>query len=510
MVNKAKINIVQYPQDTTSTGGPGGNVDHQFLDYLGESPFLFSFNDTLKADSTLETQITFIELLKYRSGEMLYVYPAKLPTFTGQTINRFEIAVTLNSERTITDFNSPSNPDCNIEFGPGTGSLSYRAENISSLQNFSAAYAVSQEEFGVFVTGVKPPGEDGYFLMLAEPDPSTSQQQVIDKIFTYIIDVSGSMSGEKILQAKEAARYCIEHLNAGDKFNIIKFNSSATRFRNQPIDATMANIQLGLDWIDALQAGGGTNLGEALLSGLDQNMGSETSNIFIFLTDGRGSINFDEVKAANTKNVSIFVFGIGQGVDEITLRRIAADNNGIAEFLGNDQVANRIPDFYNKIKDPLILNVEVDFTGGDIKEVYPLQLPDIYVGEQLVITGRYQSSGSATVDLVGKSINDTVRYTYTFSLPDDSTGNIFIPKMWAKQKIESLLLLIAQFGEDSNQGKEYIVEVIRLSKKYGIMTPYTSFKDEGDATGVEFEDLVMPDATPFTFQLMQNLLLFHL
>ena len=161
-----KATITGEPQDTTSTGGPGGNVDHQFLDYLGESPFLFSFNDTLKADSTLETQITFIELLKYRSGEMLYVYPAKLPTFTGQTINRFEIAVTLNSERTITDFNSPSNPDCNIEFGPGTGSLTYRAENISSLQNFSAAYAVSQEEFGVFVTGVKPPGEDGYFPCL--------------------------------------------------------------------------------------------------------------------------------------------------------------------------------------------------------------------------------------------------------------------------------------------------------------------------------------------------------
>ncbi|NUO83338.1 VWA domain-containing protein, partial [candidate division KSB1 bacterium] len=302
--------------------------------------------------------------------------------------------------------------------------------------------------------------------------------------------------------AKAAALFTVDHLNASDRFNVIKFNSSVTMFRPNPVPAEFNEVQQALAFIDAISANGGTNLQGAVLAGLGQEMSDTTANVIIFITDGIAALDQQAVIAANTKKVRIFVFGIGTDVNKNLLTQLAANNNGLAEFLGNDEVTQRISEFYAKIRNPLLQNIRLTFTPTAVDEVYPLQLPDIYVGQQLIVLGRYAQPGPAQVTLTGTSFGEETRYEYPVSFTADSLANRFLPRMWAKSKIGALLVLMSGVPEGSNQWEEWKKEVIRLSLLYGILTRFTSFKDPGPPTFVEEENAGM--IAPSDFVLQQN------
>ncbi len=489
-------------QDTSGVIDPGGQVDQQYLDYLGEAPFLFALKDSLLADSTIVIELTFIELLQYRLGLVVYDYPLDLKTFAQQALERFSVQLSLRSERDLVSLTNPSHGATATSFSDSAATLSFTQSNMPANSNFVAQYEVSQRDLGVFLLSHKPRTEDGFFIMLAEPDPNTSQQEIIDKVFTFIIDVSGSMFGQKIEQAKAAARYTIDNLNAEDRFNVIKFNSSVTKFRANPVSADFNEVQQALAFIDNISAGGGTNLQAALLAGLGQQMSDTTANVIIFITDGIAPLDQQAVIAANTKKVRIFVFGIGADVNKDLLTQLAANNNGLAEFLGTDEVTQRISEFYAKIRNPLLQNLRLTFTPTAVDEVYPLQLPDIYVGQQLIVLGRYAQPGAAQVTLTGASFGEEVRYDYPVSFTADSSANRFLPRMWAKSKIDALLVLMSGVPVGSNQYEEWKKEVIRLSLEYGILTRFTSFTDPGPPTFVE--ETSASAVAPSNYVLQQN------
>jgi Ca-activated chloride channel family protein len=201
--------------------------------------------------------------------------------------------------------------------------------------------------------------------------------------------------------------------------------------------------------------------------------------------------------------VRIFVFGIGTDVNKPLLTQLAANNNGVAEFLENGEVNQRISEFYAQIRDPLLQDINLAVTPTTVSEIYPLQLPDIYVGQQLVVLGRYAQPGAAQVALSGSTFGSPVRYDYAVNFTADSLANRFLPRMWAKYKIEALLVLMAGVPQGSNQWEEWKREVIRLSLLYGILTKFTSFSDPGNPSSVE-EEPANPAATPASFVLHQN------
>lgn len=496
--------ITGSPQDTSGIIDPGGDSDRLFREYLGEAPFFFTFRDSLPADSALTVELTYIELLRYRSGEVIYDYPLDLRVFSQLPLNAFRLALQLRSARKLIGLTNPTHGATAANFTDSTATLLFEQENLAADRDFRVHYQVSQKDLGVFLLSHQPQNEDGYFIMLAEPDPTTGQEEVIDKIFTFIIDVSGSMWGEKIEQAKAAALFIVDHLNADDHFNVIKFNTTVTKFRANPVPAASNEIAAARDFINQITAYGGTDLQSALLAGLGQQMSDTTANIIIFITDGIASLDQQAVINANTHNVRIFVFGIGSDVNQALLTQVATNNNGIAEFLGNDEVNSRISAFYSKIRNPLLQNIRIDFTPAVTSEVYPLQLPDIYVGEQLVVLGRYAQPGPAQVTLLGAGAGTPVRYDYSVNFTADSLANRFLPRMWAKYKIDALLVLMAGVPQGSNQWEEWKKEVIRLSLLYGILTPFTSFTDPGTPPTSVAESSHEVFAPPETFVLLQN------
>ena len=222
---------------------------------------------------------------------------------------------------------------------------------------------------------------------------------------------------------------------------------------------------------------GGTNINDALLLGLAQS--EDAVNMIIFLTDGLPTVGetdnesiIQNVTKANEKNARIFVFGVGYDVNTHLLDRIAGQNSGVSDYVRPDEdIEVKISAFFAKINNPVLSNPRLEFNTIDVRDAYPRQIPDIFAGMQIIQFGRYTNSGSTAIYLTGEVNATERRFTYEASYPAENLKNEFIPRLWATRKIGYLMDEIRLHGEN----QELVDEIVHLSKKYGIITPYTSF-----------------------------------
>jgi Ca-activated chloride channel family protein len=371
--------------------------------------------------------------------------------------------------------------------------------------DYEVLYTLSLEELGLFGFSVLQPDslvpdslENGYFVFVAEPDPS-SNTDIIEKIFTLIIDRSGSMSGSKIIQARNAASFIVQNLNEGDKFNIVDFSDNISSFRPNHVEYNQTNQSQALAYISALQANGLTNISGAFDTAVPQfnNANDSTANIIIFLTDGVPTAgisgteqlvaHINQLVQTTETDLMIFSFGIGLDVNQQLLGLISNSNSGFATFLLNNELEEVITTFYLKIRNPVLLNTSISFGSTDVVEVYPDPLPNLYKGQQMIVSGRYNTPGVTSVTLQGDAFNQPVSYNYNLELSDSSSFNYrFIPKVWAKQKIEYLLVQYYLLNPNSPEAKEIKNKIIQISIAYGVISPFTSFTG-GGTTNLEEE-----------------------
>jgi Ca-activated chloride channel family protein len=199
----------------------------------------------------------------------------------------------------------------------------------------------------------------------------------------------------------------------------------------------------------------------------------------------------------------VFCFGIGSYVNEQLLTLISANNNGIAEFLKDDELYSRITSFYLKIRNPVLLDTDISFSPPVVNEVYPSPLPNLYKGQQMLVTGRYKQAQSITVNLDGNAFAQPVSYQYTFNLADSNAQQYqFLTKVWAKQKIEYLLIQYYSLDPNSAQAQALKEQIVDLSISYGVITPFTSFTPP--PLGFENEEDSVNPQIADTFELLGN------
>jgi|GEM_PF-435698 len=516
------------PQDTTLPGGGSGEqTAYQLLEYLGDTPLYFSIEDTIGVNETLTVEITYVELLDYMLGKVNFSYPNDYRQIQTQSLKKQEFSFALVSSRTIEQLTMRSSQSPAERRNDGlTASLSFQGSDVPAEEDFHVEYELSQDEFGLYSMSTMLPDSlvpdpyGGFFLFIAEPEPVESSA-VLEKVFMMIIDRSGSMGGQKIIQAKSAASFIVNNLNRGDLFNIVDFESGATSFRSQPVENTAANRDAALSYIDEIEAGGGTNIWGAFDTAIPQfgTVQDNYANIILFFTDGHGSSGTQELvdhvvelEEQTGKDVSIFPFGIGSSTNEQLLNMLAAQNNGLAEFLGNDEVEDRISEFYLQVQNPVLLEPSMIFTGGEITETYPDPLPDLYIGSQLLVTGRYKTATPAELTLNGTAFGDPVSYEYQLQLADSAAERYrFLPKVWAKQKIDHMLIRYYQLDPSAEEAEVLKQQIIEFSVSYGIISPFTSFSAPVDpgggraGTGVaEEKDDAVDGAQPAEFRLLGN------
>lgn len=494
--NKWYTAVITSSPDTGS--GLNQKIHPNLKKYLGESPLAFAIAQQLKKDSSVTVELTYVELLPYEFATVNFHYPNDYKLIQSTAFDRQYLHFFLSSARTIESINLLSHVATNHENNGNNAMVEFAQEMSPANKNYHVQYVLDADELGLFSFSTFLPDSvvpdsltNGFFLSVVEPDPSNNSQ-VIDKVFTLIIDRSGSMSGDKIVQAKNAAKFIVENLNEKDLFNLIEFDDDIISFRPSHIPYNNENKEAALSFIAALTAGGSTNISGAFGEALPQfaTTSDSTANIIIFFTDGEataGLTNTEEilkhVKILNDKNKNpamIFTFGIGGSVNEQLLSRIAQEHNGLAEFLKNDELESKITKFYLKIRNPVLLNTSVSFSPSIITEVYPNPLPNLYKGQQMIIVGRYQQPADIEATFSGHAFGKPVSYQYNHQLTDQQIERYqFIPKIWAKQKIGYLYNHYLTLDTGSVTAKEIKSEITKLSVQFGIVSPFTGFTNPG-------------------------------
>lgn len=487
-------NFAPVPQDTT-TGGSSGEEDYELKQYLGPNPLFFEINQQIQKDSLIIVELSYVELLLYKFGKVKYIYPNNYQTIQTEIVNKQEINVVLNSERTIENIELLSHLATSSENTGNIATLSYLGYELPADADYNIQYSLSLNELGLYSLSTYLPDSlqkdsfgRGFFSFIVEPDPSENTE-VINKVFTLIIDNSGSMSGEKIVQARDAAKFIIQNLNEGDKFNVISFATKVTSFRTKHVEYNISNQDAAISYINSLEATSSTNISGAFDVAIPQFSiaDASTANIIIFFTDGRqtqGITDTDElISHINTliiqseKQISLFTFGIGTSTNQRLLTSIANNNNGVSDFLLNNELESVITEFYLIIRNPVLLNIEIEFSPSIICEYYPARLPNLYKGQQMILIGRYIEPSQLTTKLSGNSYANNIEYTYNTNLSDSLNTNLqFLTKIWSKSKID---FLMDQYYLNSNNisvSDSIKNEIINLSLDYGVVSPFTSFQ----------------------------------
>jgi Ca-activated chloride channel family protein len=452
-------------------------LDPALLEYVGRDLFQASIFPIDPGDIR-RVEIEYSQILPVDNGLVQYVYPLSTERFSGKPLEDVAITVDITSNEAIKAVYSPSHPVSIDRDGRFKAIVGWEDFDVTPNTDFSLYYTVSPEDVSVNLLSYKEQGEDGFFVLLMAPN--VDAEQVVEKDVILVLDVSGSMEGEKMEQARDALQYVLDHLNEGDRFNIISFSTGVRAFSTKP--EPLSALPEARRFVDDLRPEGSTDINRALLEAIE-SADQERPTIIIFLTDGlptSGTVEtpliLNNVDQAAASNLRIFPFGVGDDVDTVLLDSLAQAQRGTSAYVRpGERVDEQVGNFYAKVSTPVLADISLDVDGVQIEDTYPFPLPDLFAGTQLIIAGRYRDSGPATISLTG-DINGQSR---TFRFDDlsfatdrqSSRNSQFIPRLWATRKIGYLLNQIRLRGEN----QETIDEIVNLSIRYGIITPYTSF-----------------------------------
>jgi Ca-activated chloride channel homolog len=447
--------------------------DPALLEYVGRGAFQARIFP-IPPGGERRIQLAYSQVLPQNDGLIHYRYPLNTEKFSAQPIEDVSVTVKIEDKAPLRAIYSPSHPVEVIRDGARRATVSYEASDVRPDRDFDVYYSLSTEEFAVNVLSYKSFDDDGSFLLLVTP-PREAEEQV-DKDVVLVLDVSGSMDGEKLAQAKSAADYVLDNLGTGDRFNIVAFSSATRLLAAEPVPSRRSSE--GHAFVRKLTAQGSTDINRALLEAI-AGADSERPTVLIFLTDGLPTVGetdpdriIGNVAAGAPKSVRLFAFGLGDDVDTMLLDELSSGQRGTSAYVRPGQkIDEEVSDFYAKVSAPVLVDIDLDISGVTVEDLVPYPLPDLFAGSQLVVAGRYLQGGQAVLKLSG-TINGTPR-TYTYRGLDFAVrgGNEFIPRLWAQRKIGHLLSQIRLHGAKD----ELVDEIVALSTRFGIVTPYTSF-----------------------------------
>jgi Ca-activated chloride channel family protein len=451
--------------------------DPGLLEYMGRNLFRARVFP-IPANGEKRVQISYTEVLKSENGLVKYLYPLNTERFSRDPLEDVSISVRVESQVPIVNVYSPSHKVSVSKDSAGRARVGYEDKRVRPDKDFLVYYSLSKDDVGLSYMNWEG-SEGGYFMLLASPRYAAAGERVVNKTIVLVLDSSGSMSGAKIRQAKEAARFILNHLGPRDEFTVVDFDDGVTPFSDALVPATDDNIGRALKFVDAIEDSGGTNINDALLAALSRMRGGERPSYVLFLTDGLPTVGTTETadilrhaQQANSSRSRVFVFGVGNDVNTELLDRISSDHRGTSVYIGEtEDLEAAISGFYEKISSPLLSDLAVTFRGIETSQVYPRALPDLFKGSQLVLVGKYKGRGPVSIVLTGKSGREEKRFVLEGRALVSGDSFNFLPRLWATRRIGYLLEEIRLQG--SNQ--ELADEIRRLGLKYGIVTPYTSF-----------------------------------
>jgi len=456
--------------------------DPALLEYFKDGMFK-ALVYPIPARGETRIKLYYSEVLKLSGGICGYRYTLNTEKFSKDPLQSVKVSVEINSKTPIKSVYSPSHNIRVEKENDHHAKVTYVEENTRPDKDFLLYYTISEKDIGFNLLPFEDENHQGYFLAMISPEVEVAADKTSSKNIIFILDTSGSMQGEKIRQAKGALSFCLNSLNEGDRFNVIDFDDDIESFKTGLVRAERENIREALSFVDRCEAEGGTNINEALLTGLEHIEDASGASFVIFLTDGLPTVGqtdinsiLKNVKGANQSSTRIFVFGVGYDVNTRLLDRLAQDNHATSDYVRpSEDIEVKVSSFYKKVSHPILTDIKLSFGEVEAYDLYPKELPDIFKGSQLLVLGKYRNGGHDGATLTGSTQGSTRKFAYEVNFSSDDR-NDFIPRLWATRRIGYLVDQLRLHGEN----KELVEEVVRLSKKYGIITEYTSFLVDAD------------------------------
>ena len=321
-----------------------------------------------------------------------------------------------------------------------------------------------------------PGGEDGFALITVTPPavaPRTTPRDL-----TFVVDVSGSMRGQKIEQARAAGRQMLASLGSDDRFRIIDFSTDVHTFRNGFTPATRRNIDDALRYLDELRPDGSTNISGALEEALDTPTDDARMPIVFFVTDGEptvGERSADRIAALAARlrgRARVFTFGVGADVNATLVEQLAVDGRGTAQFVRPDESVERAVTLVaSRITSPIVTDVRVRAEGVRLTRMHPSLPADIFAGQDLILFARYAGDGDGRIIVEGRTAAGPVSWTERVRFPDRERRNGFVARLWAAQRTGWLSAERRRNGPSP----ELDQELRELGTRYGIPTELSSY-----------------------------------
>jgi len=313
-------------------------------------------------------------------------------------------------------------------------------------------------------------GETHLLLTLFPPVGHKADEKRLPREVIYVIDTSGSMEGTSIVQAKKALSLALGQLAPEDRFNVIQFNSTTEQLFALPREASTANLVAARRYVDRLRASGGTEMAPALQAALAYPAKEGFLRQIIFMTDGAVGNEDALFRLIQDKlgRSRLFTVGIGSAPNGHFMTKAAQLGRGTFTYIGDvAEVGEKMAALFGKLEYPVLSDIAVEWPAGVTAEAYPQKLPDLYLGEPVVLSARMEGPLTGTVEVRGQSAGEA--WSAKLALPDAHDGK-GMGVIWARRKIEALMDSQYQ-GADREKVRE---DVVALALKHHIVTRYTS------------------------------------
>jgi hypothetical protein len=455
--------------------------DPGLLEYAGANLFQARvFPVPARGEKKIE--FAYSQVLKADHGMVAYAYPLQSGTRANpQPLGEVVFTVSIEADQGIRTIYSPTHKIDIHREGERQANLSFEGKNVQPARNFQLFYSLSNADFGMSLMTYREGADDGYFMIIFAPKVEQDKSSVVPKDITFVLDTSGSMDDRgKLEKALSSIKFGVRKLNSEDRFNIVVFNTESRKFRDGLVQASSDAKDAAVQFLERQTASGGTNINDALKDALDAFGSGDRPRYLVFATDGLPTVGesdpsriLRDVSADNSRKVHIFSFGVGYDVNTFLLDQLAARNYGVADYIAPEEdLELKLSNFFEKVSAPVMTDMDIDWGNLRVFDAYPRDLPDLFRGTQLTVIGRYSGSGSLPLVLKGKIRQESRSLRYEKNeFPTVSTSNDFLPRLWAMRKVGYLLDQIRMSGENA----EVKNEIIKLAKKYGFVTPYTSY-----------------------------------
>ena len=462
--------------------------DPALLEWMGQGLFQTSVFP-VPAGQTRTVTLHYNQLLRKDRGVTDFLFPLSTAKYTTKPLEKLDIQVSIDSTISIRNVYSPSHALTIERPDEDHAVVKFSATYTVPSSDFRLFFDVNPEKLGTSLLSYRPNAqEDGYFLLLTTPQVP-KQNEHLPKTVLFVVDKSGSMQGEKIEQAKAAIKYVLNNLKEGDTFNIVAYDTAIETFRPELERFNEETRKQATGYVNGLFAGGGTNIHDALKAALEQIKDKSRPTFVLFTTDGLPTVGerneakiAQAAREANKVGARLLNFGVGYDVNSRLLDRLAREHSGASEYVRpNEDIETHVSRVYSKISAPVLADVDVKFefdqvateAGPPVNRVYPSGKFDLFAGEQVVIVGRYRHSGVAKVVVSGHVGEQNSKFDFPVDFAQSATNASygFVEKLWAMRRIGEIIDQLDLNGRN----EELVKELVLLSTKHGILTPYTSF-----------------------------------